>query len=250
MLKFQDVSFKYEEYNFPIMEHFNIEIEDSDFVSIIGASGSGKSTIFRLINGLETPQRGSIYVNENPVDKQTNYCAFMPQSDLLFPWWNIEKNVSLPMKLRGVPKGEQKARCQEVLAQANLLNYINKYPKDLSGGMKQRISFVRTLVSGADLLLLDEPFSALDYLTRVDMQEWLLHQWEHYQKTILFITHDVEEALFLSNIIYVIQDIPFSSLEKIEVPLSYPRKRDDLKNPEILELKERLIEKLRITWSS
>lgn len=250
MLKFCDVSFKYEEYDFPIMEHFNIDIEDSDFVTIVGASGSGKSTIFRLINGLEKPQSGHIYVNEKPIEEQTKYCAFMPQKDMLFPWWNIEKNVSLPMILAGVPKEEQKARCREVLAQANLLNVLHKYPKDLSGGMRQRVSFVRTLVSGANLLLLDEPFSALDYLTRVDMQEWILHQWEHYQKTILFITHDVEEALFLSKTIYVIQDIPFSTLERIDVPLSYPRKRQDLKNPEILELKELLIEKLRIKWES
>lgn len=250
MLKFRDVSFKYEDYDFPILEHFNIDIEDSDFVTIIGASGSGKSTIFRLINGLERPQSGHIYVNEKPIEEQTKYCAFMPQKDMLFPWWNIEKNVSLPMSLAGIPKEEQKARCREVLAQANLLNYIHKYPKDLSGGMKQRVSFVRTLVSGANLLLLDEPFSALDYLTRVDMQEWILHQWEHYQKTILFITHDVEEALFLSKTIFVIKDIPFSTLEKIDVPLSYPRKREDLKNPDILELKERLIDKLRIKWES
>lgn len=250
MLKFCDVSFKYEEYDFPILEHFNIDIEDSDFVTIVGASGSGKSTIFRLINGLEKPQSGHIYVNEKPIEEQTKYCAFMPQKDMLFPWWNIEKNVSLPMILAGVPKEEQKARCREVLAQANLLNVLHKYPKDLSGGMRQRVSFVRTLVSGANLLLLDEPFSALDYLTRVDMQEWILHQWEHYQKTILFITHDVEEALFLSKTIYVIQDIPFSTLERIDVPLSYPRKRQDLKNPEILELKELLIEKLRIKWES
>jgi putative hydroxymethylpyrimidine transport system ATP-binding protein len=203
-----------------------------------------------LINGLEKPQSGHIYVNEKPIEEQTKYCAFMPQKDMLFPWWNIEKNVSLPMILAGVPKEEQKARCREVLAQANLLNVLHKYPKDLSGGMRQRVSFVRTLVSGANLLLLDEPFSALDYLTRVDMQEWILHQWEHYQKTILFITHDVEEALFLSKTIYVIQDIPFSTLERIDVPLSYPRKRQDLKNPEILELKELLIEKLRIKWES
>ena len=248
MLKFHNVSFKYEEYNLPIMEQFNLHIEDRDFVSIIGASGCGKSTIFRLINGLEKPQSGHIYVNEKPIEGQKKYCAFMPQNDLLFPWWTIEKNVCLPMKLMGVPKQEQEARCKEVLAQANLLGYIHKYPKDLSGGMRQRISFVRTLVSGADMLLLDEPFSALDYLTRVDMQEWLLEQWEHYQKTILFITHDVEEALFLSKTIYVVQDVPFSTLEKIHVPLSYPRKREDLKNPEVLELKERLIEKLRIKW--
>ena len=125
------------------------------------------------------------------------------------------------------------------------MDYMKKYPKDLSGGMKQRVSFARTLLSGADMLLLDEPFSALDYLTRVEMQEWLLHQWEHYDKTILFITHDVEEAVFLSQKIFVIQDRPFSSMEMVEVPLSYPRDRSDLKKPEVVELKEQLIGKLR-----
>jgi putative hydroxymethylpyrimidine transport system ATP-binding protein len=152
----------------------SLYIEDGDFVSIIGASGCGKSTIFRLINGLEKPQKGRIFVNEKPIEEQTKYAAFMPQNDLLFPWWTIEKNVCIPMKLSGVPKKEQEIWCREVLAQAGLLNYINKYPKDLSGGMKQRVSFVRTLLTGANMLLLDEPFSALDYLTRVDMQEWLL----------------------------------------------------------------------------
>src|SRR5699024_290654 len=126
-----------------------------------------------------------------------------------------------------------------------LSEYAKKYPKDLSGGMKQRVAFARTLLSGADMLLLDEPFSALDYLTRVDMQEWLLHQWEHYHKTILFITHDVEEAIFLSKTIFIIQDRPFSQMERVEVPLSYPRNREDLKRPDIVELKETLIEKLR-----
>lgn len=250
MLKIQDVSFKYAYDDIPIMEHFNLDIGDNDFVSIIGASGCGKSTIFRLINGLEKPQRGRILVNGKLIEDQTKYCAFMPQHDLLFPWWNIEKNVCLPMRLSKGPKKEQKARCREALAQADLLNYINKYPKDLSGGMKQRVAFVRTLVAGADMLLLDEPFSALDYLTRVDMQEWLLHQWKHYQKTILFITHDVEEALFLSKTIYVIQDKPFSTLKKVTVPLPYPRKREDLKIPEVIELKESLIKKLRETVES
>ena len=147
--------------------------------------------------------------------------------------------------LAGVPAAEQAKRCREVLAQVGLLEYMKKYPKDLSGGMKQRVSFARTLLSGADMLLLDEPFSALDYLTRVEMQEWLLEQWEHYHKTILFITHDVEEAVFLSKKIFVIQDRPFSSMEMVEVPLPAHRDRNDLKKPEIVDLKERLIGKLR-----
>ena len=245
MLRFENVSFRYAEDDFDMMRNLNFQVEDREFVSIIGASGCGKSTIFRLINGLEKLQQGRILVDGRPVQELKNYSAFMPQKDLLFPWCTIEKNICLPMELAKVPKAEQEKRCKEVLEQVGLSEYAKKYPKDLSGGMKQRVAFARTLLSGADMLLLDEPFSALDYLTRVDMQEWLLHQWEHYHKTILFITHDVEEAIFFSKTIFIIQDRPFSQMERVEVPLSYPRNREDLKRPDIVELKETLIEKLR-----
>ena len=245
MLQFENVSFRYAEDDFDMMRNLNFQVEDREFVSIIGASGCGKSTIFRLINGLEKLQQGRILVDGRPVQELKNYSAFMPQKDLLFPWRTIEKNICLPMELAKVPKAEQEKRCKEVLDQVGLSEYAKKYPKDLSGGMKQRVAFARTLLSGADMLLLDEPFSALDYLTRVDMQEWLLHQWEHYHKTILFITHDVEEAIFLSKTIFIIQDRPFSQMERVEVPLSYPRNREDLKRPDIVELKETRIEKLR-----
>ena len=245
MLQFENVSFRYAEDDFDMMRNLNFQVEDREFVSIIGASGCGKSTIFRLINGLEKLQQGRILVDGRPVQELKNYSAFMPRKDLLFPWRTIEKNICLPMELAKVPKAEQEKRCKEVLEQVGLSEYAKKYPKDLSGGMKQRVAFARTLLSGADMLLLDEPFSALDYLTRVDMQEWLLHQWEHYHKTILFITHDVEEAIFLSKTIFIIQDRPFSQMERVEVPLSYPRNREDLKRPDIVELKETLIEKLR-----
>ena len=244
MLQFENVSFRYAEDDFDMMRNLNFQVEDREFVSIIGASGCGKSTIFRLINGLEKLQQGRILVDGRPVQELKNYSAFMPQKDLLFPWRTIEKNICLPMELAKVPKAEQEKRCKEVLEQVGLSEYAKKSPKDLSGGMKQRVAFARTLLSGADLLLLDEPFSALDYLTRVDMQEWLLHQWEHYHKTILFITHDVEEAIFLSKTIYIIQDRPFSQMERVEVSLSYPRNREDLKRADIVDLKETLIEKL------
>lgn len=245
MLEFKNVSFRYAVDDHPMMENLSFSVEEGDFVSIIGASGCGKSTIFRLINGLEALQQGEILVNGKPIREQKQYSAFMPQKDLLFPWRTIEKNICLPMELAGVPAAEQEKRCREVLEQVGLLEYMKKYPKDLSGGMKQRVSFARTLLSGADMLLLDEPFSALDYLTRVEMQEWLLQQWEHYHKTILFITHDVEEAVFLSEKIFVIQDRPFSSMEMVEVPLPPHRDRSDLKKPEIVDLKEQLIGKLR-----
>ena len=245
MLEFRDVSFKYEEDEEPMMTDLSFHVDDGEFVSVIGASGCGKSTIFRLINGLEKPQKGDIFVNGRSISEQKNYSAFMPQKDLLLPWRTIEKNVCLPMEIMGVPEDERRKAARAALEQVGLLDYAEKFPKDLSGGMKQRVAFARTLLSGADMLLLDEPFSALDYLTRVDMQEWLLSQWQDSGKTIIFITHDVEEAVFLSKRIFVIQDRPFSKMEETIVPMNYPRKREELKRPDIADLKERLISKLR-----
>lgn len=245
MLEFKNVSFKYDIDEEPMMTNLSFTVNDGEFVSVIGASGCGKSTLFRLINGLEKPQGGEIYVDGKLITEQKNYSSFMPQKDMLFPWRTIEKNVCIPMEIMRVPKDEQKKRCTEVLKQVGLIDYRKKYPKDLSGGMKQRVAFARTLVAGANMLLLDEPFSALDYLTRVDMQEWLLKQWQNSGKTVIFITHDVEEAVFLSKRIFVIQDKPFSSMESVEVPMDYPRKREELKRPEVADLKEMLISKLR-----
>ncbi len=245
MLEFKNVSFKYDIDEEPMMTNLSFTVNDGEFVSVIGASGCGKSTLFRLINGLEKPQGGEIYVDGKLITEQKNYSSFMPQKDMLFPWRTIEKNVCIPMEIMRVPKDEQEKRCTEVLKQVGLIDYRKKYPKDLSGGMKQRVAFARTLVAGADMLLLDEPFSALDYLTRVDMQEWLLKQWQNSGKTVIFITHDVEEAVFLSKRIFVIQDKPFSSMESVEVPMDYPRKREELKRPEVADLKEMLISKLR-----
>lgn len=245
MLEFRNVTFKYDEDEEPMMRDLSFSVGDGEFVSVIGASGCGKSTIFRLINGLEKPQSGEILVNGKPIETQKNYSSFMPQKDLLLPWRTIEKNVCLPMEIMKVPADKQKKACKEALEQVGLSGYADKYPKDLSGGMKQRVAFARTLLAGADMLLLDEPFSALDYLTRVDMQEWLLSQWQNSGKSIIFITHDVEEAVFLSKRIFVIQDRPFSSMESVEIPMNYPRKREELKRADIADLKETLISKLR-----
>ena len=149
------------------------------------------------------------------------------------------------MEIQKIGREEQKERVNRVLEQVGLEGYRNKYPKDLSGGMRQRISFARTLLTEADLMLLDEPFSALDALTRMDMQEWLLHQWEHFHKTIVFITHDVEEAVFLSKKIYIITETPMTHLEVVDVPEGYPRNREFLRRPDIEMLKEKLTRQLR-----
>ena len=245
MLKFDNISFKYESDDYEMIRNLSFSVNDGEFISIIGASGCGKSTIFRLINGLEKPDNGKIFIDERPIEQQKNYSSYMPQRDLLFPWRTIEKNICIPMEIQNKNKKEMHEKATAMLDEVGLLSYKNKYPRDLSGGMRQRASFARTLLAGAGLLLLDEPFSALDSLTRIGLQEWLLQEWEKHKKTILFVTHDVEEAIFLSQKIFVITDRPITHFEEYIVPLDYPRNRADLKREDIVLLREELIKKLR-----
>lgn len=245
MLDFEHVSFCYPEDKTPIIKDLSFHVGRGDFVSVIGASGCGKSTIFRLINKLLIPQSGTVKVGGKDIAGLKNYAGYMPQKDLLFPWRTIEKNLWLPMELRKLSKADMAVKSEAVLKEIGLSNYKDKYPKDLSGGMRQRVSFGRTLLTESELMLLDEPFSALDSLTKLSMQEWLLKQWEHFHKTIVFITHDVEEAIFLSKKIFAVTQKPIETLEVIDVPLPYPRNRGQLNLPEIIELKESLIAKLK-----
>ena len=245
MLKFDNISFKYESDDYEMIMNLSFSVNYGEFISIIGASGCGKSTIFRLINGLEKPDNGKIFIDERPIEQQKNYSSYMPQRDLLFPWRTIEKNICIPMEIQNKNKKEMHEKATAMLDEVGLLSYKNKYPRDLSGGMRQRASFARTLLAGAGLLLLDEPFSALDSLTRIGLQEWLLQEWEKHKKTILFVTHDVEEAIFLSQKIFVITDRPITHFEEYIIPLDYPRNRADLKREDIVLLREELIKKLR-----
>ena len=246
MLTFQNVSFQYQEDAQPMLRELSFQVEDGEFVSVIGHSGCGKSTIFRLVNRLLEPQGGEIFVDGKNIRTLKNYCGYMPQQDLLFPWRTVADNVRLPLEIcGGMSKAEMNEKVQSTLQTVGLGNWGKKSPSELSGGMRQRAAFARTVLTGSDLLLLDEPFSALDYLTRLNMREWLLEQWEKEQKTVLFITHDVEEALFLSSRILVVEDTPITHLRSIEVPAEYPRNMEMLRNPEILQLKEELIGLLR-----
>lgn len=267
MLDFKDVVFQFPEEEKPIIDHLDFHVNRGEFISIIGASGCGKSTIFRLINRLLEPENGEILVagtrvaGKNPAASgKENFrkgthgravenapvCGYMPQQDLLFPWRTVEENLCLPMELQGgISKEEQHRRAQKALEDVGLAGKGDKRPSELSGGMRQRAAFARTLLTGAGLLLLDEPFSALDYLTRIEMREWLLEQWEREQKTVLFITHDVEEAIFLSGRVLVAERTPITSLTSVEIPLGLPRSIEDLKKPEIQDMKEDLIGKLR-----
>src|SRR5699024_322659 len=187
---FTDVTFQYEyeQQAIPILNKLNLDINRGEFVSIVGPSGYGKSTIFRLITGLEQPDAGSIFINEKAQTNRLGQTGYMPQQDLLMPWRTIRQNAALALEV----KNRKNPRLIDNLLQDfGLAGYEDKFPHELSGGMRQRVSFLRATLSGSNILLLDEPFSALDAMTKLFMQEWLLEKWEEQQSTILFITHDI-----------------------------------------------------------
>ena len=231
ILEFDKVSYQYPSEDFDIIDQLSFRVEPGSFHCIVGASGCGKSTIFRLINGLLPLKAGDIRIGGVPAGTGKGACGYMPQKDLLFPWRTVGENVALPLEIReGCSKRERRERVEAALEEVGLAGCGDKMPHELTG---------------SDLLLLDEPFSALDFLTRISMQEWLLDQWQKHQKTILFITHDVEEAVFLSSSVLAVEATPIRFLREIPVPAPFPRDRSCLARPELVELKEALIAHLR-----
>lgn len=249
-VEFREVTFRYQNFSNneqnPILRNFHLQINDNEFVSIIGPSGCGKSTLFRIITGLEEPEQGSVLINGKSHETRLGQVGYMPQQDLLMPWRTILENAILPLEIQGVNKEVAKKKVLSLLDDFGLRGVQDKYPSDLSGGMKQRVSFLRTILTGNNVLLLDEPFSALDSITKLSMQEWLLAQWEKRKKTVLFITHDVDEALFLSDRILIFTNTPVSSLQEVVLPLKRPRSLHDLHISEMISLKEYLIDQLRL----
>ncbi|WP_300276486.1 ABC transporter ATP-binding protein [Peptacetobacter sp.] len=192
-----------------IIENISINVGEGELVSILGPSGCGKSTIFNIIAGLLTQDTGSVEINGN--------LSYMYQKDLLLPYKTIIDNVSLPLILRKEKKIEARKKVKEYFKVFGLEGYEEKYPKELSGGMKQRANFMRTYINSNDIMLLDEPFGALDSITKSSMQKWLLNVRKQVKSTILLITHDIEEAILLSDRIYVISNKPSSVSVEIKV---------------------------------
>jgi ABC-type nitrate/sulfonate/bicarbonate transport system ATPase subunit len=220
-----------------VLGEMNFSIQKDEFVSIIGPSGSGKSTIFNLIGGILSPDKGNIILQDEVINGKRGYISYMPQTPSLFPWRTILENVVLGTELHG-KKEDEKAK--EMLAIAGLSEYEKAYPHELSGGMKQRAAFIRALLSPQPIICLDEPFSALDELTRFDMQKWLLSIWETHKRTILFITHNIEEALFLSDRIIVLSQKPAKIVTEIQVPYDRPRSEKILLNETFMQLKREI----------
>jgi ABC-type nitrate/sulfonate/bicarbonate transport system ATPase subunit len=223
----------------------SLRAERSEFVSIIGPSGCGKSTIFNVIAGLTEPTSGDVLLDGERPASRLGHSAYMPQKDLLLPWRSVLANVILGLEIQGVDRNEARARALERLPAFGLDGFADRYPAALSGGMRQRAAFLRTLLLGRDLLLLDEPFGALDALTRAEMQEWLLGIWEASRPTVLFITHDVDEALLLSDRVYVLSSRPATVRATLAVDLPRPRHLELATTPEFGAMKARLLSELR-----
>jgi len=218
-----------------VIKNLNLQINEGEFVSILGPSGSGKSTLFNLIGGLLVPEQGNITLQGKLINGRRGSISFMPQTPSLLPWRNILENVLLGQELRGKAN---KKMAKEMLERAGLGAYMTAYPHELSGGMKQRAAFIRSLLSPQPIICLDEPFSALDELTRLDMQKWLLNIWESDKPTILFVTHNIEEALFLSDRILILSEHPAHIKFEYTVPFKRPRIEELLLEEEFIKCKK------------
>lgn len=217
----------------------------SEFVSVLGPSGCGKSTLFHIVAGLLEPGAGTVTVDGDVVNGSRGHVAYMPQGDQLLPWRSILDNVTLGLEVDGVSRREARQLGLELLSRFGLGEYVNAAPHQLSGGMRQRAAFIRTMLFPRNVLLLDEPLGALDAQTRLLMQEWLLEAWAAQHKTVLLITHDVDEAVFLSDRVYVMSARPGQIIGNVAVDLPRPRDPELRESPEYVALVRELLHLVR-----
>ncbi|HYH38700.1 MAG TPA: ABC transporter ATP-binding protein [Azospirillum sp.] len=221
------------------LDGIDLEVAPGEIVGVVGGSGCGKSTLLRLIAGLEDPSAGGVTLNGTPIAAPREEIGFVFQEPRLMPWLSIRANVAFG--IRHLAKAEQQARTDEALARVGLADFANAWPRELSGGMAQRAALARALVGRPSVLLLDEPFSALDALTRYDLQDHLLELWSYERPTMVLVTHDIEEALMLSDRVVVMQPRPGRVLTVATPPLPRPRERTD---PLFEDWKHRLLAEL------
>jgi ABC-type nitrate/sulfonate/bicarbonate transport system ATPase subunit len=225
----------------------SLTIPEGRFISLIGPSGCGKSTIFNIVAGLLEPTSGRVLIDGIDATATIGRVGYMLQKDLLLPWRTVLDNVVLGMEIQGIALAQARARALPLLRRYGLGGFEHLYPSALSGGMRQRAALLRTLLFDTDIILLDEPFGALDAQTKLQMQEWLLQLWNDFRKTVVFVTHDVEEAIFLSDEVVVMGTRPGCILETIPVPVARPRLRTTALSPEFLKIKERCLSLLNVS---
>jgi ABC-type nitrate/sulfonate/bicarbonate transport system ATPase subunit len=207
----------------PVLDGITFDVAPGEFVSLIGPSGCGKSTLFDVVAGLEPPDRGRVLVDGADATGRVDPFAYLPQQDLLFPWRTVLDNAALGLEVAGMKRGEARERVRPLFATFGLAGFEDAHPADLSGGMRQRAALLRTVVMERPVLLLDEPFGALDSLTRSDMQEWLSGVRAQFDWTVLLITHDIREAVYLSDRVVVLSPRPGHVRRVVDVGVPRPR---------------------------
>jgi NitT/TauT family transport system ATP-binding protein len=223
------------------LDRLSLEVGRSEFVSIVGPSGSGKSTLFNVVSGLQHPSSGRVLLDGQDATGETGHVGYMLQKDLLIPWRTVVGNIVLGAALTRGVRSRDREEAAALASRYGLGEFLDHYPHALSGGMRQRVALMRTLALHTDVLLLDEPFGALDSQTRLDMQLWLLSVYEDLEVTILFVTHDVDEAILLSDRVTVMSGRPGRILADLPIPLPRPRGLDVLTAPEFVALKRQVL---------
>jgi NitT/TauT family transport system ATP-binding protein len=223
------------------LEDVTLSVDEGEFVSIVGASGCGKSTLLNIVGGLVAPTEGEVRLDGVPIQGPGADRGMVFQSYTLYPWKSVRKNIEFGLALRHVPKVQRRAMSDELIAQMRLQGFEDAYPKALSGGMKQRVAIARALANDPKVLLMDEPFGALDAQTRVVMQELLIDIWEQRRKTVLFVTHDIDEAIFLSDVVYVFSSRPGRLRLRLPIDLARPRTLDIMSTARFGEIKREIL---------
>ena len=234
------INIKKSYWKLPTLEDISLKLKRNQFVSILGPSGCGKSTLFNIISGLEMPDRGKVIIDDRQYNGKTGRVSYMRQKDLLFPWNNIINNVCLPLFVKGGNKKNSYARAKKYFRDFGLEGFEDKYPNQLSGGMRQRAALLRTYLFADDIMLLDEPFGNLDAITRRKMQLWLLEILKKINASVLFITHDIDEAIFLSDRIYLLSKRPAVVREIFDIDIRRSHDKKLFTTPEFNKLKEEI----------
>lgn len=250
MLKIENLGFSYKgnkkKKNYEVIRNLNLEITDNEFICIIGPSGCGKSTLLKMLAGFQKPTSGRILYNGEEIKNVGYERAMVFQEDAVFPWLKVRDNVEYGLKVRNVPQKERKENVNKFIEKVGLKGFEDAWPKELSGGMKKRVDLARVLANNPETILMDEPFGALDAMTKEMLQEELVEIWESSKKTIVFVTHDIEEALFLADQIVVLQHIKNGGeAEVIDVPFDRPRTVQIKENPEFQKVRRKIVDLLK-----
>jgi ABC-type nitrate/sulfonate/bicarbonate transport system ATPase subunit len=247
LLVVHDVSKSYpiQNHRLGVLQGINLALPSRRFAAIVGPSGAGKSTLLNLIAGLEEPDSGTILLGGSA--RRLGRVGFMPQRDLLHPWRTALDNAIVALEIQGTRRGVARRRARELFQRFGLAGFEDARPAQLSGGMRQRVALVRTLLAGGGLLLLDEPFGALDALTRAQLQDWLLETWPALDRAGVLVTHDVEEALLLADEVYVLSPRPGRIVLRTDVPFERPRGRRVIADARFVRLKVELLQALGLS---